>query len=45
MLPDSPDVEKAVLGPGGLVEGMAAGTTYIDMSTIDPATTQRIGAG
>jgi len=34
MLPDSPDVEAAVLGPDGVVAGIAAGALYIDMSTI-----------
>jgi 4-hydroxybutyrate dehydrogenase/sulfolactaldehyde 3-reductase len=44
MLPDAPDVEKAVLGGGGVADGIAPGSLYIDMSTIDPQTTQRIGA-
>jgi 4-hydroxybutyrate dehydrogenase / sulfolactaldehyde 3-reductase len=44
MLPDSPDVEAVVLGASGLLEGFRAGSLYIDMSTIDPDTTQRIGA-
>lgn len=44
MLPDAPDVEAAVLGPDGIAAGLAPGSLYIDMSTIDPATTQRIGA-
>ena len=44
MLPDAPDVERVALGPEGVVEGLKAGTIYIDMSTIDPATTRRIGA-
>jgi 2-hydroxy-3-oxopropionate reductase len=35
MLPDSPDVEQVVLGPGG-------GAVYIDMSTIAPASTRAI---
>ncbi|MBO1909397.1 NAD(P)-dependent oxidoreductase [Microvirga sp. 3-52] len=43
MLPDAPDVERAVLGPNGILEGLRPGSVYIDMSTIDPATTQRIG--
>jgi 2-hydroxy-3-oxopropionate reductase len=42
MLPDSPDVEKAALGPGGVFEGIRAGTTYIDMSTISPVTTKKL---
>jgi 4-hydroxybutyrate dehydrogenase/sulfolactaldehyde 3-reductase len=44
MLPDSPDLETAVLGRGGVLEGIRPGSLYIDMSTIDPETTQRIGA-
>ena len=44
MLPDGPDVELAALGPGGIVEGIAAGAVYIDMSTIDPAVTRKVGA-
>ena len=43
MLPDAPDVERAVSGPDGILAGMRAGSVYVDMSTIDPATTQRIG--
>src|SRR5690606_26325663 len=44
MLPDGPDVEKAVLGPDGAVHAMKPGSVLIDMSTIDPAVTRRIGA-
>lgn len=44
MLPDAPDVERVALGRDGIVEGIRAGAVYIDMSTIDPATTRRIGA-
>jgi len=42
MLPDSPDVEKAALGSGGVFEGIRAGSTYIDMSTISPVTTKKL---
>jgi 2-hydroxy-3-oxopropionate reductase len=38
MLPDSPDVEQVVLGPGGVLESAAPGTLYIDMSTVRPQT-------
>ena len=41
---DSPDVEQVVLGPDGIIEGAAPGTIVIDMSTISPAVTRRIGA-
>jgi 3-hydroxyisobutyrate dehydrogenase-like beta-hydroxyacid dehydrogenase len=44
MLPDSPDVERVAAGPDGILAGIRAGSVYIDMSTIDPATTRRIGA-
>jgi 2-hydroxy-3-oxopropionate reductase len=44
MLPDSPDVEKVVLGPGGVRDGVRPGSTHIDMSTIAPATAQRVAA-
>jgi 3-hydroxyisobutyrate dehydrogenase-like beta-hydroxyacid dehydrogenase len=44
MLPDGPDVERAVLGDNGVLAGLVRGAVYIDMSTIDPAVTRRIGA-
>jgi 2-hydroxy-3-oxopropionate reductase len=44
MVTDSPDVEAVVAGPEGLLEGAAAGTTWIDMSTISPEVTRRLGA-
>ncbi len=37
-LPDSPDVEKVVLGPGGIIEGAHSGLVWVDNSTIKPAT-------
>jgi 3-hydroxyisobutyrate dehydrogenase-like beta-hydroxyacid dehydrogenase len=43
MLPDAPDVERVALGTDGVVAGLRAGALYVDMSTIDPATTRRIG--
>jgi 3-hydroxyisobutyrate dehydrogenase-like beta-hydroxyacid dehydrogenase len=42
MLPDAPDVERVALGRDGIVEGIRAGSVYVDMSTIDPATTLRV---
>jgi 3-hydroxyisobutyrate dehydrogenase len=42
MLPSSPHVEEAVLGPGGVLEGMLPGTVLIDMSTIDPLVSKRV---
>ena len=44
MLPDAPDVDRVALGPNGIVEGIRAGSIYVDMSTIDPDTTRRVGA-
>lgn len=41
-LPDSPDVEKVVLGPGGILEGAHPGLVYVDNSTIKPATSRLI---
>jgi 2-hydroxy-3-oxopropionate reductase len=42
MLPDTPDVERVVLGDDGVAFGAAPGTLVIDMSTIDPAPTRAI---
>ena len=44
MLPDSPDVEQVLTGPGGVFEGMRAGTILIDMSSISPVVTRRLAA-
>ena len=43
MLPDGPDVEKAVLGPGGVLEGAKAGSIVVDMSSISPIVAQKVG--
>jgi 3-hydroxyisobutyrate dehydrogenase len=42
IVPDSPDVEQVVLGPGGVIEGMKPGGIVVDMSTISPTVTRRI---
>jgi 3-hydroxyisobutyrate dehydrogenase len=42
MLPSSPHVEAAVLGPGGVLEGLKPGRALIDMSTIDPLVTRKV---
>ncbi len=42
MVPDSPHVEAAALGAGGIIEAARAGLVYIDMSTIAPATSIRV---
>jgi 2-hydroxy-3-oxopropionate reductase len=44
MLPDGPDVEQAVLGPDGVLEGAKAGSLLIDMSSISPLVSQKVGA-
>jgi 3-hydroxyisobutyrate dehydrogenase-like beta-hydroxyacid dehydrogenase len=42
-LPDPAAVEAAALGPDGIIEGITAGQIYIDLSSIDPATTRKVG--
>ncbi|MGA3166060.1 MAG: 2-hydroxy-3-oxopropionate reductase [Terriglobia bacterium] len=44
MLPDGPDVERAVLGPGGVLEGARQGSVVVDMSSISPNVAQKVGA-
>ena len=41
-LPDTPDVEKVVLGDNGIIEGAHDGLIYIDNSTIKPASARMI---
>jgi 2-hydroxy-3-oxopropionate reductase len=41
-LPDTPDVEKVVLGKNGVIEGAHEGLIYIDNSTIKPASARMI---
>ena len=41
-LPDTPDVDKVVLGENGIIEGAHDGLIYIDNSTIKPASARRI---
>ena len=43
MLPSSSHVESVYLGKGGVLEGVAAGKLCVDMSTIDPAVSRRVG--
>ena len=43
-LPDSPDVEKVVLGANGILEGAHEGLVYIDNSTIKPETARMLAA-
>jgi 2-hydroxy-3-oxopropionate reductase len=42
MLPDSPDVEKVVLGENGVLSGIQKGALFIDMSSIAPSTAHNI---
>jgi 2-hydroxy-3-oxopropionate reductase len=44
MLPDGPDVEAAVLGPGGAIEGARAGSVIVDMSSVSPLVSQKVAA-
>ena len=44
MLPSASHVDAAYLGPRGVLDGIAAGRLSVDMSTIDPATSQRVAA-
>ena len=44
MLPNSPDVEQVALGPDGIVEGARKNLLYLDMSTISPLVSQKVGA-
>ena len=44
MLPNTPEVQQAVLGPGGVLEGGRPGLLLIDMSSIAPLASQAISA-
>ena len=44
MLPDTPDVEKVMLGENGVIEGAHEGLIVIDMSTISPEATKNIAS-
>lgn len=44
MLPDSANSEDAILGHHGVLEGAPAGSTIIDMSSINPLVSQKIAA-
>jgi 2-hydroxy-3-oxopropionate reductase len=43
MLPNSPEVELVALGKDGIIEGARQGLLYIDMSTISPLVSQKVG--
>lgn len=40
MVPDTPDVESVLFGADGVAEGLSAGKTVIDMSSISPIETK-----
>ena len=40
IVPDTPDVEAALFGPGGVVAGLSAGKLVVDMSSISPTQTK-----
>jgi 2-hydroxy-3-oxopropionate reductase len=42
MLPDTPDVEAVLVGPGGVLGAAAPGSLVIDMSSIDPGPTREM---
>ena len=44
MLPNSPDVEHVALGRDGVIEGARPGLILLDMSTISPLVSQKVGA-
>ena len=39
-MPDTPDVEKVILGDGGVIAGAKKGATVVDHSTISPSATR-----
>ncbi|MGB8212378.1 MAG: NAD(P)-binding domain-containing protein [Anaerolineales bacterium] len=43
-LPDTPDVEKVVLGEKGILAGAHSGLIFVDNSTIKPATARSLAA-
>jgi 2-hydroxy-3-oxopropionate reductase len=44
MVPDGPEVEAAILGPDGVLEGAARGAIVVDMSSICPIVARKVGA-
>jgi 2-hydroxy-3-oxopropionate reductase len=43
MLPSSPDVEQVALGKDGIVESARRGLVFVDMSTISPIVSRKVG--
>jgi len=44
MLPDAPEVSATILGAGGVLENIKPGGLVIDMSTVDPGTSDKLAA-
>jgi 2-hydroxy-3-oxopropionate reductase len=44
MLPDGPEVEQAILGAQGVLEGARPGSLLLDMSSINPVVSQKVAA-
>src|SRR3954470_19178408 len=44
MVPDTPHVEAALFGPGGIAEGLKPGKLVVDMSSIAPLETKKFAA-
>ena len=42
MLPDTPDVERVLIGTDGVLSGLQKGAIVIDMSSISPVATERL---
>ncbi|MDJ0947439.1 MAG: 2-hydroxy-3-oxopropionate reductase [Alphaproteobacteria bacterium] len=40
MVPDTPQVEEALFGEGGIAEGLSPGKVFVDMSSISPIATK-----
>ncbi len=43
MLADPASVEAVAIGDGGLIDGLKSGAVYIDMTTVSPATSRKLG--
>jgi 2-hydroxy-3-oxopropionate reductase len=43
MVPDGPEVEAAILGKDGVLEGAQPGSIIVDMSSISPLVAQKVG--
>jgi 2-hydroxy-3-oxopropionate reductase len=44
MLPDTPDVERVLTGPDGVLSALQPGAIVIDMSSISPVVTERLAS-